>query len=380
MTLMAGGFSRLSPKPAFADNLNNTPVQPKKKWAEKHLQGGESFILPSLKPDLKTLDEEGVRRDVRHAVSQGFCSIMPLPIGIDKKNIRTMYETVSDEAKGKIFTVGLIQPGKWEEMARRVRYMESLGFSHAMMYFNSKLPNEKAIYEQMRSVIDKTSLGIVLYARPVDAVKRMNPTGLPLNAFDQAANLDNVIGVKFTQTLRPATAYALAECLGDRLLLGVIDLELMLPLSLKYKMQWTGQWSIDCLQSPEQPWVNQFLKLLSEGKNKEAYKLYWRYEPIASAFYALQAPSLKIGGHPWMHIKYMKWLTGGNGGLLSDLKLSAEQVPHLNAEGRTKCREIFKRVGIKTVDLPDEAFVVGNAAYESGLRLKDMHAMPQYSL
>jgi 4-hydroxy-tetrahydrodipicolinate synthase len=240
------------------------------------------------------------------------------------------------------------------------------------------LPDQQAIYEQMRSVIENTSLGIILYARPEEAIKKMDPTGLPMDAFDRLADLDSVIGVKFTQTLRPAAAYALAERLGDRLLLGVIDLELTLPISLKYKLQWTGQWAIDCLQSPDHPWVNQFLELLRTGKNREAYELYWRFEPIASAFYALQAPSLKIGGHPWVHIKYMKWLTGGNGGLIPDLKTAPKYVPHLDGEGRAQCREIFARVGIKTVNLPDEAFVVGNAAYESGIRLKDLAATPQY--
>lgn len=353
-------------------------VSPGKEWAEKHLRGAESFILPSFKPDMTTLDEEGIRKDVRHAVSQGFCSIMPLPVGMDKKSIGQLYKIMNDEAKGKILTVCIIQPGPWEKMGKRIRFMEKTGFSHGLMYFNSKLENQDAIYDEMRSIVEKTSLGIILYARPKDSIRKMDPTGLPMDAFNRLADAENVMGIKFTQTLRPATAYALAKRLGDRLLLGVINLELMLPLSLKYKMQWTGQWAIDCLQSPEKPWVNQFLELLRTGKEKEAYELYWQYEPIATAFYEMQEPSLKIGGHPWVHIKYMKWLTGGNGGLLSDLTAPPEYVPHLNAEDRAKCRDIFARVGIKTVDLPDDAFIVGNAAYEAGIRPKDLAAMPQY--
>ena len=101
-------------------------------------------------------------------------------------------------------------------------------------------------------------------------------------------------------------------------------------------------------------------------------------QPIASGFYALQAPSLRIGGHPWMHIKYMKWLTGGNGGLLADMRATPESMPHLDAAGRARCRELFAKVGIRTVDLPEEAFIVGNAAYERGVRAKDLVARPQY--
>lgn len=350
----------------------------KKQWANDHLRGGESFILPSLMPDLKTPDEEGIRRDVRNSIEHGLCSILPLTNGLDTENARLMEQIVADEAKGKIFVVGLIQPGTWEATENRVRHMEKLGTTHVLMYFNPKLKTQDAMYEQMLSIIEKTSLAIILYAKPSTEITHLDPTGLPLDAFDKLADHDSVIGVKFTQSLRPATAYAVAERMGDRLMLGVVDLELMLPLALKYRMQWTGQWAIESLQSPEQPWVMEFLELLRTGRNEKAYELYWRYESIASSFYALQLPSLSIGGHPWIHIKYMKWLTGGNGGLLANLNESPEFVPHLDAKGRADCRAAYAKVGIKTVDLPDEAFIVGNAAYERGVRAKDLASLPQY--
>lgn len=357
--------------------LNATTGESKKRWAAVNLRGAESFVMPSMQPDLKQLDEHGIRRDVQHAIRQGFCSIMPLTLGIDATTDLEFQRIVADEAKGKVLTVGVIRAGKWEGMAQRVRLMERQGISHALMYF-PELATQDAIYAQMRTIIDNTSLGIVLYASPNPALKKLDANGLPLDVFDRLADLDSVIGIKFTQELRPATAFAVAERLGDRLLLGVVDLEMMLLLSLKYPMQWTGQWAVDSLQSPDRPWVAEFLDLLRTGKNKAAHDLYWRYEAIASGFYTLQAPSLSIGGHPWVHIKYMKWLTGGNGGLLPDLQMTPEMVPHLDSASRAACRDLFARVGISTVGLPDEAFIVGNAAYERGVRLKDLSRLPQY--
>lgn len=362
----------------MAKSLNASSPAINKKWASKALRGGESFILPSMQADFKTIDEQGVRNDVRHSIVQGFCSIMPLTLGINDKSDRHMREIIADEAKSKINVVGIIRPGSWQEKKASIRLMEQQKVSHALMYFNPDLPNQNAIHKQMAEIIDNTDIGIILYGKPVAKISHLDPTGLPLDTFDKLADRDNVVGIKFTQELRPATSYAIAERLGNRLLLGVVDLEIMLTLAAKYPMQWTGQWGIDCLQSPETPWVSEFLALLREGKNKQAYELYWKYEPIASAFYELQAPSLRIGGHPWLHIKYMKWLTGGNGGLLADLNETAEYVPHLDAKGRQACRDVFAKVGIQTVDLPDEAFAVGNAAYENGVRLKDLPALPQY--
>ena len=356
---------------------NALPGESKKAWAKMQLRGGESFVMPSMQPDMKALDEEGIRRDVRHAIAQNFCSIMPLTLGIDAETDGRFQAIVAEEAKGKILTVGVIRAGKRQENIARVRLLEGQGISHALMYF-PPLASQDEIYREMHAIIETTSLGIILYASPSPSVAKLDPTGLPLEAFDRLAGLDNVIGVKFTQELRPATAYSVAERLGERLLLGVVDLELMLLLSMKYSMQWTGQWAIDSLQSPATPWVSEYLELLRTGNGKAAHDLYWRYEPIASGFYALQAPSLSIGGHPWIHIKYMKWLTGGNGGLLPNLHATPESIPHLDAAGRAQCRELFARVGINTVSLPDDAFIVGNAAYERGVRPRDLTERPQY--
>lgn len=371
LTFMAGSLAQAAPQ----QQPPTVPAGSRRQWAQSNLRGGEAFVLPSLTSDLKTLDEEGVRIDVRHSIAQGFCSILPLPVGIDPDTFRTMRAVVSDEAKGKINVVDIIRPNTSIES---IREMEQSGVSHALIYFDPTQSSQKAIYEQMSRVAEETSMGLVLYAKPDARINELDPTGLPLDAFDRLADLDNVVAVKFTQLLRPASSYAVAERLGDRLLLGVVDLEMMLVLAAKYKMQWTGQWSIDCLQSPSDPWVNQFLELLSRGEHRAAYDLYWRYESVATEFYNLQAPVLSKGGHPWMHIKYMKWLTGGNGGLLPHLNLSAAQLPPLNASGRERCRQALERVGIATVDLPDEAFIVGNAAWQRGVRAKDMAALPQY--
>src|SRR5580698_2852810 len=43
----------------------------KKDWAHEHLKGLGSLILPSFAPDFKSLDEEGIRLDIRHAIHQG---------------------------------------------------------------------------------------------------------------------------------------------------------------------------------------------------------------------------------------------------------------------------------------------------------------------
>ncbi len=384
ISLVAGGLASRAMAneegSSIEGSLRATPTGSVKEWAREHLRGAEAFIMPSFTPDFKDIDEEGIRNDVRHSIAQKFCSIQALSFGLSRDNAMRMREIVASEAKGKIFIVGSVPTATRNLNAAResMELSKRVGVTHGLASAPRGMSSQDEIYQHMKTVIEGSDLGVVLYARPTEDLTRFDPTGLPLEAFERLADLDQVVALKFTQLLRPATAYALAERTGDRLLLGVVDLELMLPLSLKYPMQWTGQWAVDSLQSPEQPWVGQFLELLRTGRNKEAYDMYWHYEPVATAFYELQAPSLSIGGHPWVQIKYLKWLTGGNGGLLADFNQAEEYVPTLDRAGREKCREAFEKVGIKTTDRPDEAFAVGNAAYDRGVRASDLSAMPQY--
>ena len=50
-----------------------------KQWAKENYNGLEGVICPSFTPDLAELDEEGIRHDVRHAISQGFFSVLASP-------------------------------------------------------------------------------------------------------------------------------------------------------------------------------------------------------------------------------------------------------------------------------------------------------------
>lgn len=353
--------------------------QEPKAWARQRLKGLESILFPSFTPNLEQLDEAGIRRDVRHAIDQGFLSIIPTAIGTSEAESDKLAEIAVDEANGRLLLVAPFFTKDWALQERDIRRAERLGFSHLMMVGDANLPTQEVIYERMRDLIQRTSLAVVLYASPSAKLKHLDPTGVPLDAFDRLADLPNVVAVKLTQIITDDTALKVASRLGDRLLIGPVNFE-QIPLLLRagHRIQWSGQWGIDGLQSPQQPYAVQFMKLLEQGKTTEAMALYSRFGSAARAFYGLQDPYLRVGSHPSLHIKYYQWLTGGNGGLLRSPRHAAENMPVLDAEGRRKCREAFRAAGIKTVDLPDEAFVVGTEAYNRGARARDLSSTPHY--
>ncbi len=351
----------------------------RKGWARKNMRGMETLLVPSLTPGLEALDEEGVRIDVRHGMRQGFCALYAASLGLSLQESRRFIEIVADEARGKVIVGGMGIAATKEEAIASLKHAEQAGVSEVLLPFDPRLGTEDAIYEAMKSLISATNLGIVLYAAPNPAFSKFHPSSLPMKALDRLLDLPTVMAVKLTQEINLTTAFEIAEMVGKRALISVVNLEAAPLFARSYPIQWSGAWTVDAVQSPEKPYAVKFMNLLSQRRFSDAMKVYWQMKPALDVFFKLQGPVLAAGGHPWIHIKYYKWLTGGNGGLLRDFNQRADQLPTLDARGRLACREALSSVGIKCVDLPDEAFVVGNANYTRGARMKDMASTPFYT-
>ena len=351
----------------------------RKEWGRQNFRGMENFVLPSFSPDLKELDEEGIRNDVRHAIRQGFGATTSTALGMTRPERKRMLEIVADEGRGKILIGGTMGGTTFAEKVEAFKHAESIGVSETLFSLDPALKTEDELYTSAKALIDSTSLGIVLYAQPHEAFKKLDPSGIPINVFDRLANLPNVMAVKLTQVINMATAYQVAERLSDRLLIGPVHMDTVPLLATKFPVQWSGEWAVDAVQSPEKRYAVEFLDLVRQRKMDQAMKVYWSMQPAYQDFYDLQGPTLEVGGHPWSHIKYYQWLTGGNGGVLRDLKQRPDQVPTLDARGRKTIKASLMKVGIKPVDLSDEVFVTGNAAHARGVKATDLIGTPQYS-
>jgi 4-hydroxy-tetrahydrodipicolinate synthase len=347
----------------------------RKSWAREHFRGMENFVLPSFSPDFRTLDEEGIRHDVRHAVRQGFVSTMPMYLGLDRDERRRMLEIVADEARGRILVTTTLG-GEGAERSATIDHAERVGASQAFYTIPSSYTSEAGLLAAATEAISSTRLDVVLYGRPADAFLPFDASGLPLEVLDRLADLPNVIAIKLTQVIDPVTAYQVADRLGDRLLIGPVNLELVPLLAARTPIQWSGQWAVDALQSPEKPYASEFMRLVGQGRVDEAIRVYRAMYPAYRAFFDLQAPLLRTGAHPWSHIKYYHWVSGGNGGLLR--AEGADHMPTLDAAARRAIRHAMASVGIEPPRGSDEAFVVGDAAYRRGVRAGDLGGTPHY--
>jgi len=211
----------------------------------------------------------------------------------------------------------------------------------------------------------------------VESLRKFHPSGIPLNVFDRLADHPNVVGMKLTHPMSPATAFEICERLSDRLIMGPCNFDHLPVLAKSFKnIQWSGLWITDSLQSPEKPYAVEMMDLVIKGRLTDAMKVYWQMQPLVQGIYDLQAPLLLHEGHPWLHMKYLQWATGGNGGLLP-LK-PAQYLPALDAAGRGLIKSNFKKAGITPVDRPEEEFLVGKVAYARGVRAPQLSAKPLY--
>jgi 4-hydroxy-tetrahydrodipicolinate synthase len=358
-------------QPGRAADVSASARSEKKDWARQRLKGLGSLIFPSFTPDFKGLDEDGIRNDVRHAIRQGFTSCTVSANGANAEQTKRMWELVREEAVGKIGMGAL---------GGDFAFLEKIGCEYSMIAYprNANAQTEDEVYAQFRKIIDSTSIAAVLYGSPVESLRRFHPSGIPLNVFDRLADHPNVVGIKLTHPMNAATAFEMCERLSDRLIIGPCNFDHIPLLAKNYKnVQWSGLWITDALQSPEKPYAVEMMDLVAKKRMADAMKVYWRMEPLIQGIYDLQAPLLLHGSHPWAHMKYFQWLTGGNGGLLP-LK-PAQYLPALDVPGREVIKSNFKKAGVTPVDRPEEEFLVGRAAYAQGVRASQLSAKPLYA-
>ncbi|MEO8100561.1 MAG: dihydrodipicolinate synthase family protein [Acidobacteriota bacterium] len=342
----------------------------KKEWAREHLKGLNGLVMPSFTPDFKALDEAGIRADIQHAIAQGFTSCTVSANGANAEQSRRMWQLLAEETAGKT-GMGAI--------GGDAAFLQSLGCQFTMISYprSAKAETEDDVYRRFREIIDATSMAVLLYGSPVDSLRRFHPSGIPLNVFDRLADHPNVVGMKLTHPMSPATAYEICERLSDRLVIGPCNFDHLPFLSRNFKnVQWSGLWITDALQSPAKPYGVEMMNQIIKGNLAEAMKVYWQMQPLIQGIYDLQAPLIAHEGHPWLHMKYLQWTTGGNGGLLP-LKQS-EYLPALDTAGRDLIRANFKRAGITPLDRPEEEFLVGRAAYAKGVRAAQLSSKPLY--
>ena len=164
-------------------------------WARENLRGQWTTIMTPFTPD-DELDEDGLRRNVRHIRSLGTrgggCTWgMGEFWSLTREERTRVYDIVSDEAGGDWPIGAHVSHTSVKEMLALASHAENAGFDLLIVappYIVTK--TEQQVVDYVRILADETPLAIMFYNSPQFGIV-MSAQGL-----DQLCQIPNVVGVK----------------------------------------------------------------------------------------------------------------------------------------------------------------------------------------
>jgi len=279
-----------------------------KKWTKKHLKGLEAVIFPSFTPDLKDLDEEGIRYDVNHLIANGFTSAMVSPesCGMTFEERKRLVEIVCDEARGKIHTSVAVMQDTVEEDIEMLQHIEKVGgtfvtLGHPVQYYPRSVED---IFQMYKYMCDSTNLAIVFYAGRLHT-RQFHPSYFPPELLPRIADIPG--------SSMAITVMSFRLC-GDKILVNDPMPDRWFVTVPVYGQQWAGAGPFYGMQTPEKPRMVDMFNLLMKGEINKAMDIYWETASLGGGSAGLADSYFHTGIVTALSDKYAHWCNGGNGG------------------------------------------------------------------
>lgn len=336
-----------------------------KEWARERFRGLENILVPSLRVQsvngrsMMTLDEDGIRHDVRTCRQHGFfmttAGIEGLPMALLEFVVRPFWEIAVDEARDDLLVDAYVSANTFEDTLVAAKLAQDVGCHSILLayppYWRPRRPEE--IYDFTKAVCDAVEIGVIAYPSHKYDFERFHPSTFPPALLERIADIENVIAMKLGVT-DVAFATECFERFGDRVLLAEPAPAHWSTYVTHLGQRWAGSAPYELLQDPEHRHAVDYFALLLEGRLAEARELYWRVVPEAKILAELLEHPVYEGSYNMMHFKYIGWLAGFNGGPLP------LPTPRLYAHQRRALRAARQAMGLAVPD-DDEAFYIGRS-------------------
>jgi 4-hydroxy-tetrahydrodipicolinate synthase len=326
-----------------------------REWALEHLEGCCGCVLPTFTGDLSTLNEVAIRHDVDMERELGMRAVLVVSEGgTTLDEYRRMLEIVIDAAGDLMVVVQASQP-TWDLQQLTIEWGAELGAdlvlpSFPMTFYPRDLDE---LYEATSAMIDRSPLGVLLFAIDQWNFARLHPAAFPVKLLERlVANCPMLVGIKNEIGL-PYTGGMddVFRLLGDQIV--VTDpMESNAPIWIRhYGMKYMGTSNYEAFG----PRIPQMLDLLGNPDTwDDGMDLYWRNTPVRKANSATVSPVVATTGMvPRSIWKYQGWLNGFNGGPLRG------PLARINAAQMGTIRKAAVDAGLDVTDDGDEAFWVG---------------------
>jgi len=256
-----------------------------KVWAKGFYKGLESTILPSFTSDKLSLDEAGIRHDIRELIRHGFFStvLITTSAGTTKDEDKLFIQCCVDEAGGKIGIAPELRYYSLKDNIEMAIFAEEMGCDALLLSyppnFHPKRPKE--VYDYTLAICEATNLAIELF--PSFKYDFPFPGIFPAPLINQIADIENVVSMKIG-ILDWAWMDECFRLFGDKILIGYPFDDAWPIFIRKYGMQWSGCAPWQVFQTPDDPREVRLFNMIREGKMDEAMKLYWKIDPLRKFF------------------------------------------------------------------------------------------------
>jgi dihydrodipicolinate synthase/N-acetylneuraminate lyase len=324
-----------------------------KGWARETFRGACNVIIPSYSSDLRSLNEAGIRHDVRRNIELGFWgALLVSEAGTTMDEMRRFMEIAVDEANGRhrFLLQGVFDTP--DDIVTMANDALAIGVDGMLLgHPNSFYPTSADELEAYTvDVCRATDLAVVLFIVEHSNLRRLDVRGFPADVLERLTGVDTIVAVKYEvgrqQTVNTYETFRRLQS-ADVLLSDPMEFTAPMWVDI-FDMQWMGTSNYEYYGD----YVPRLLALLQAGDTEAAMDLYWGIEPARKA----RSNTMSSGGANLVHRylwKFQAWLNGYNGGPLRQpaMKLSESQM-RIASEGVAKA-------GIAPGDEPFAEFFAG---------------------
>ncbi len=321
-----------------------------REWAKEKFRGLHNVTMPTFTSDLKGLNEDAIRHDIRESARQGFfATLLSSECGTTIEEMKNFIDVASDEAKRRILLTLHASFDTLRETTEMIKFAESAGCQAVLLSYPPMFypESEAEIFDFTKKICDSTNLGIIMFLSNSWGFDRFHPSGFPLQLLKRIITIRNVVAVKFSL---PNVAYfheVTKLCKGK--VLSSDPKEPYWPAWIElYDMQWGGTSNYEYLQG-----AVEYFDLLRKGERDKGLEIYWRLNPAREVTMEHLLHVLPTGLHHRLLWKYQGWLVGFNGGPLRT------PVMRLNKPLMNKFRRALVASGAKPTKEDDSKFFVG---------------------
>lgn len=324
-------------------------------WARENMRGVANVVIPSFTNDLRSLNEKGIRHDIRKEIEYGFWgTLLVSEVVMTIAEYGQFVAWSREEAAGRL---KLIHHASFNTLADNIeaaRLATKEGAELVLLSYPSNFyaTSSQQIYDYTRSFCEAVDLGVILFPVPHWGFERVHPAGMePAMVERIVRDIPNIVAIKAESGMPTIAGFVQTYHRHSKDVVVTFPVEAeAIPLAMLVDMQFMGTSNSELYG----PTIPRLFNLVREKRFEEAMEIYWRIHPARMANMQISRSYMGstqlINRMVW---KYEGWLNGFNGGPLRQPTMKI-----VDAHMR-QLRSALKASGIEPTADADSEFFVG---------------------